>query len=532
MIDAVGVHDDAARLGLAEDPREPDDGKTAGVDHIPQDISRAHAGELVHISDQDQPHAVRDGSHQTVHQHDVDHGALVHDQDVSLQRVFFVPLVAVGRLDFQQAVDGFGLHARGLGQALRGPPGRGGEQDSRSRSAKRRDDAEGGGRLACAGTPSEDEDLAFDGRQNRPDLDLVIVHARGGLDPPLKAFRANGHGALAAEKLPEPPGRARFGMIEGGKVDRFPIEKNVAGADHLIQRVGKQGGVNLEQLCAGFAELVPGGVTVTLVAQRIQRIHEAAAQPRVAVVAEAHLFGNGVGRAEADAPYVIGETIGVFPYHPDAVAAVGLIDLGGVGGAHVMPLEEEHDVLDLLLFHPALLNALHPDPADAGDVQQPVGRFLDDVQRVGTEGPDDPPGELWPDALDQTAAEILFDPVHGGGKRLLKALDRKLPPVLAVDPPAAPEGKYAAHMDLGHVPDDGDKVLVAPGAALENGVAVLFILIRNAFDHAAELFHDGSPAFPGFRFFFLLYCFSPPEAGRSAVRVLCSPGSEPVRRYR
>ena len=369
-------------------------------------------------------------------------------------------------------------------------------QDPRSRRAKRRDDAQGGGRLAGAGTAGEDEDLAFDRGLDRPDLDLVIVHARGGLDPPLQVFRANGHGAPAAENFPEPPGRARLGVIEGGKVDRLPVEEDVAAADHLVQRVGEQGGVNLEQLRAGFAELLPAGIAVALVAQRVQRIHEAAAQPRVAVVTEAHLFGDGVGGAKADAPDVIGEAIGVFLYHPDAVAAVGLIDLGSVGGAHVMPLEKEHDVLDLLLFHPALLDALHPDPSDAGDIQQAVGRFLDDVERVGAEGPDDPPGELGPDALDQTAAEILFDPVHGGGERLLKALDGKLPAVPAVDPPAAPEGEHAAHMDLGHVPDDGDKVLVAPGAALENGVAVLFILIGNAFDHAAELFHDGSPAFP------------------------------------
>ena len=51
-------------------------------------------------------------------------------------------------------------------------------------------------------------------------------------------------------------------------------------------------------------------------------------------------------------------------------------------------------------------------------------------------------------------------------------------------------------MDLRHVPDDGDKVLVASGAALENGVTVLLILIRDAFHHTAQLFQDRSPSFP------------------------------------
>ena len=156
------------------------------------------------ISDQDQPHAVRDGSHQTVHQHDVDHGALVHDQDVSLQRVFFVPLVTVGRLDFQETVDGFGLQARGLGQALRGPPGRGGEQNTRTRGAKRRDDAEGGGRLAGAGTAGEDEDLAFDRGQDRPDLNLIIVHVRDAADLLGQTFRFNPKSGRVIVYLPQP----------------------------------------------------------------------------------------------------------------------------------------------------------------------------------------------------------------------------------------------------------------------------------------------------------------------------------------
>ena len=50
-------------------------------------------------------------------------------------------------------------------------------------------------------------------------------------------------------------------------------------------------------------------------------------------------------------------------------------------------------------------------------------------------------------------------------------------------------------MDLRHVSDDGDKILPAASAALENGITVLLILIGDAFDHTTKLFQDPSPAF-------------------------------------
>ena len=392
-------------------------------------------------------------------------------------------------------MDGFGLHARGFGQALSGSSGGCGEKNPGARGAKGLKNAERGGSLAGAGTAGEDEDLAPDRGQDRLHLHLVIVHARGGLNLLLQALRAHGHGALPAENFPEPPGGADFGMIEGGKVDGLPVEKHVVVSQHLIQRVGDQGLIDLQQLRAGFAELLPGGKTVPLVSQRVEGVHDAAAEPGIAVMAEAHLFGDGVGGAEADPPDVVGEAVGVFLHHLDTFTAVGLIDLGRVGGTHVMPLEKEHDVFDLLLLDPALLDALDPDPADPGNIQQAVGLLLNDVQGIRAEDPDDPGSELGSDPLDQTAAEILFDPVDGGGERLLKAFDGELPAILAVDAPASAEREHAAHMDLRHVPDDGDKILPAAGAALENGIAVLLILIGDAFDHTTKLFQDPSPAF-------------------------------------
>ena len=87
------AHDDPACLRLAEDPHKPHDRETAGVDDVPENIPRPHAGQLVDIPDHDQRHAVRHSLQEIVHEHDIDHGAFVQNQDIPVERGFFVPLV-------------------------------------------------------------------------------------------------------------------------------------------------------------------------------------------------------------------------------------------------------------------------------------------------------------------------------------------------------------------------------------------------------------------------------------------------------
>ena len=66
---------------------------------------------------------------QSLHQHDVDHGGLVDDQQIAFERIVGVALEAATLgVDFKQAVNGLGLEAGGLGHALGGSAGRRAEQ--------------------------------------------------------------------------------------------------------------------------------------------------------------------------------------------------------------------------------------------------------------------------------------------------------------------------------------------------------------------------------------------------------------------
>jgi len=59
----------------------------AGRQQVAQHAARADRGKLVVIADEDQPHAQRDRSQQAVHQPDIDHGGLVDDQHVAIERI-------------------------------------------------------------------------------------------------------------------------------------------------------------------------------------------------------------------------------------------------------------------------------------------------------------------------------------------------------------------------------------------------------------------------------------------------------------
>ena len=60
-----------------------------------------------------------------MHQHDINHGGLVDNQQVTVERVVVAALEAAALgIDLQQPVDGLGLEAGRLGHALRGSTGR------------------------------------------------------------------------------------------------------------------------------------------------------------------------------------------------------------------------------------------------------------------------------------------------------------------------------------------------------------------------------------------------------------------------
>ena len=506
-VDPVCVHDDPARPRLPKDPAEAHHRKLPGINDIPKDIAGSDARELVNISDQDQCHSVRDRLQKIIHEHDIDHRALIHDQDIALQRVFLILLIPLRRFYFQEPVNGFCFHPSGLRKAFRRASGRRCQQDLRACHAKGCDNAECGRCLSRARPSGQYQDLALHRAQNRLHLDLVILHACSSVYTLCKSGRIHMDAFRIGINGTKPLRRADLGKVKGREIDRLlrdtsglclirkrnRLRDHILRMNHLIQRHGEDILLHQEELRTGFQKHLPGGIAVSLLRELVQSIEDAAPKTNIFLMVKAHPLGNGIRRLKANAPDIIRQTIGIFLYDLDAVVTVSLIDLRGMGGGDIVALQEEHDVLDLFLLLPAPFDPFHADPSDAAHLQQPIGGLFDDVQSIGAELLHDPSGKLRSDSLHQPAAQILFHAIDRRRKLLLEALHGKLPAVLRVDPPAAAKIEDASHMDIRHGTDHGHQILIRLGPAFDDRVAVFRILIRNAFHNAAQMLHDSVP---------------------------------------
>jgi hypothetical protein len=77
-----------------------------------QDLPRPDRRQLVDVTYDQERGVIRHGFQQGLHERDIDHGGLIDDQQIALERRLLVALEAEGfRVELEQPVDGLGLHA-------------------------------------------------------------------------------------------------------------------------------------------------------------------------------------------------------------------------------------------------------------------------------------------------------------------------------------------------------------------------------------------------------------------------------------
>ena len=163
----VSVHDDEAPLGLPEDVLEPDHVDGPRLDDVLENAPRPHRWELVDVAHQDELAGWGYGLQEVVGEDGVDHGHLVHDDEVGLQGPLTVTQEAHGlRVELQEPVQGLGLPPGRLRHSLRGPAGGRPEEDAPPFLLQDLDDAVHERGLARARPAGDDEDLARDSATN------------------------------------------------------------------------------------------------------------------------------------------------------------------------------------------------------------------------------------------------------------------------------------------------------------------------------------------------------------------------------
>ena len=178
----MGGADDGRLLRLTEHLGQGHRRHHTAAEHIPQHAAGAYGGQLVRVAYQHQaasrPHGLQQGAHQL----DIHHAHLVHDDSVDLQRILCVLLK--GRLagelivaHAQGTVDGLGLPARHLTQALGGAAGRRQQRHIQPHTLVQRHDAPQRRGLAGAGAAGQQQYTALGCQAHRLPLQRRIGHA-------------------------------------------------------------------------------------------------------------------------------------------------------------------------------------------------------------------------------------------------------------------------------------------------------------------------------------------------------------------
>ena len=157
----MGVDADLGGLSLAEDFGEAHRGNAAGIDQVGQYGARPHRGQLIDVTNDEQGGVIRDGFQKLVHQDDVHHGGFVDDEEIQFERLLLVALEGEDLgIEFQEAMDGFGVEAGGFREAFGRTAGGGAELDLDPLGHEDLQQAVDQGGFADAGPAGDDGDLA------------------------------------------------------------------------------------------------------------------------------------------------------------------------------------------------------------------------------------------------------------------------------------------------------------------------------------------------------------------------------------
>ncbi len=434
----------------------------------------------------------------------VEHRGLVHDEEVGGERVGLVAgEAAAGGVVLEQAVDGGGEAARGLGQALGGAAGRGREVHADLLRLQDLDEGAEDGGLARAGPAGEDAELRGEREADRDALQLVEgkarlllgpLHGGVGLDrrqpaaDPAEALDDVGDlllGAVVVRQLEQAGAGQRVGHAGRRVADqRLGLDQGLDAGGHELARGLQLVGRVFDQV--GLAER-----RVALLLQGLERVEDAGVEPRRRVVGKAEVDGDAVGGLEPDAVNLAGDAVRLVHQNLLRLRAEVVDELHALRGRHAVGLEEDVQLALGPLLVPRALDRRGALLADALDVAQPAGLLAEDAEGVGPERVHDLVGVDLADAWHEPAAEVLADAVDGGGELGLKGRDLELRAVLRVPGPLALEVEGLAAFHAGQRAHDGDlgrgvRRVHRVGPELCDRVVVLLVEKDDALEDAGE----------------------------------------------
>ena len=259
---------------------------------------------------------------------------------------------------------------------------------------------------------------------------------------------------------------ARLGRMEGSEEHR-PILGAVQRLEDDLLHVGQghqgllhQSGGRFEELLRFLDQGLARQVDVPPVRALAQEVKRAGLDALRRRGRDAQVLGDLVRRLEADAVDVRRQAVGILPYQPGGLGAVGLVDFDGVVGGDAVGLEEDHDFFDLPLLLPGAEDLLPAFGADPFHLDKPLGAVLDHVESLQTEGSHQTRSHHLADSGDEPGAQVLLDAADSRRHHRGVGGDPELPAVLRVVDPGSGQAQVLPRLHPQQVADGRHQIAV------------------------------------------------------------------------
>ena len=354
---------------------------------------------------------------------------------------------------------GAGLEAGRLREALRRAAGGRRELGPDRRPFEELEEAANEGRLARARAPGHDQQAGGVRDDQRPPLLRGQLEARRTLEV------VGDHLRIVDQRAGQPAGdpvqvsdHRGFGAIHRGRVDRIGVL-----GDHDSTFVGQRPKraldvrVGPQQGRRGVDQPRLREEDVAFLRGFGQRVHDPGLRALGGAPVDPEPGRDAVGGPEPHSADVEGEPKGLGLHHVDSPRPVAALNLGREVRWNAQPIQEDHRGPQMKLVGEGLPNTGRAHLTDPFDLGQPLGRLLDDLQRVRAEGLHEPGGQARAEPLDESGRQIRFDALGGFRGYWHRGRGSELSTILGIFLPAACDLESRAGGGGGYRPHDGHR---------------------------------------------------------------------------
>ena len=194
--------------------------------------------------------------------------------------------------------------------------------------------------------------------------------------------------------------------------------------------------------------------------------------------------GHLIGSLKADAVHLVAQTVGIVLGHVHGRRAELFVNAHRHGRAEVVA-EEHHGRANTRFGLEILPDLLRLLAGNTGNVRQPLGVILHDLQRLLPKVRHDPLRQLGANPLDGAGGQVAQN--RGGirGQVSLVLLHLELAAVLGIVHPVSPQNEGIPLTNVGHHAAGGDHVILH--TEIQNGIPVLLVGIDDMLHRTLQL---------------------------------------------